>query len=119
MPALDLNVPDNRSRNVPNLSISYRGWGVLRKGVEGTGRNAARVVDVVVGMAVGIQVGIRVDNSDAAEDAKGAKVAKDAKDAKGLRMFVASPVALWPPVGSLSGGHPDPSGRARAGASGP
>jgi len=87
---------------VPNLSISYRGWGVLHKGV-GTGRNA-RVVDVVV---VGMAVGIQVDNSDAAEDAKGS------------RMCVASSVALWPPVGSLSGEHPDPSGRARASASGP
>lgn len=111
MLALDLNVPDNKVENVLNLSISYRGWGVLRKGVDGTGRNAARV-DVVVG----IQVGIQVDNSDAAEGAKGAK---GAKDAKGPRMCVASPVALRPPVGSLSGEHPDPSGRARAGASGP
>lgn len=105
---LDLNVPDSKRRNVPNLSISYRGWGVLRKGV-GTGRNA-RVVDVVVVVVVGMAVSIQVDNSDAAEDAKGVK---------GSRMCVASPVALWPPVGSLSGEHPDPSGRARAGASGP
>lgn len=81
--------------------------------MDGTGRNAARVVEVVVGTAVGIQVGIQVDNSDAAEGAKGAT------DAKGPRMCVASPVALRPPVGSLSGVHPDPSGRARAGASGP
>lgn len=47
-----------------NLTISYRGWGVLRKGVDGTGQTARVAgvdadvdVDVVVVDMEGIQAG--------------------------------------------------------------
>lgn len=50
--------------------ISYRGWGVLRKGVDGTGQTARVVgvgvdsdVDVDVDVAVVDMAGIQVDNS--------------------------------------------------------